>query len=185
MEHPKRKVKTKVKISWEQKEFLRWNKKHFSSLLKGYHWSKYKKNFGRWEPDFKVFYSTLIRTNASILVILNSSEMWWRNFSIYNTMMKITKERLSNAWIHCYVRNRCKNKVNAGRWMVCKIARFVNNLSIPRGRYIDIKFLSNLVTSSKRTTLSTFSLRSPTIIEIAGLRLPMLFTRTSKESQKD
>ena len=69
--------------------------------------------------------------------------------------------------------------------MVCKIARFVNNLSIPRGRYIDIKFLSNIVTSSKRTPLSTFSLRSPTIIEIAGLRLPMLFTRTSKESQKD
>ena len=69
--------------------------------------------------------------------------------------------------------------------MVCKIARFVNNLSIPRDRYSDIKFLSNIVTSSKRIPLSTFSLRSPTIIEIAGLRLPMFFTRTSKESQKD
>ena len=28
------KVKTKVWISWEHKEFLRWNKKHFSSFLK-------------------------------------------------------------------------------------------------------------------------------------------------------
>ena len=69
--------------------------------------------------------------------------------------------------------------------MVGKIARFVNNLSIPRDRYSDIKFLSNIVTSSKRIPLSTFSLRSPTIIEIAGLRLPMFFIRTSKESQKD
>ena len=33
------KVKTKIEISWEQKELLRWNKKYFSSFLKGYHWS--------------------------------------------------------------------------------------------------------------------------------------------------
>ena len=30
------KVKTRSKISWERKELLRWNKKHFSSLLKGF-----------------------------------------------------------------------------------------------------------------------------------------------------
>ena len=29
------KVKTKIKISWEQNKPLRWNKKHFSSFLKG------------------------------------------------------------------------------------------------------------------------------------------------------
>ena len=29
-----RKFKTKIWISWERKELLRWNKKHFSSLLK-------------------------------------------------------------------------------------------------------------------------------------------------------
>ena len=30
------KVVTKTKISWERKEFWRWNKKHFSSFLKGF-----------------------------------------------------------------------------------------------------------------------------------------------------
>ena len=29
-------VKTKVLISWELKEFLRWKKKHFSAILKGF-----------------------------------------------------------------------------------------------------------------------------------------------------
>ena len=33
-------VKTKILISWERKEHLRWNKKHFSSILKDYDWSK-------------------------------------------------------------------------------------------------------------------------------------------------
>ena len=33
-------VKTIVWISWERKEFLRWDKKQFSSFLKGFHWSK-------------------------------------------------------------------------------------------------------------------------------------------------
>ena len=32
----KQKIVTKTKISWERKELLRWNKKHFSSLLKGF-----------------------------------------------------------------------------------------------------------------------------------------------------
>ena len=30
------KVMTKIEISWERKELLRWNKKHFSSILKGF-----------------------------------------------------------------------------------------------------------------------------------------------------
>ena len=34
------KVVTKSKISWERKELLRWNKKHFSSFLKGFESSK-------------------------------------------------------------------------------------------------------------------------------------------------
>ena len=34
------KFNTKIKISWEQEEFLRWNKKHISSFLKGFHWNK-------------------------------------------------------------------------------------------------------------------------------------------------
>ena len=34
------KVKTKIEMSREQKELLRWNKNHFSNLLKGFHWRK-------------------------------------------------------------------------------------------------------------------------------------------------
>ena len=30
------KAKTKIETSWEQKELLRWNEKHFSSFLKGF-----------------------------------------------------------------------------------------------------------------------------------------------------
>ena len=32
---------------------VRWNNKHFSSFLKGYHWSK-NDFFGRSEPDFNI-----------------------------------------------------------------------------------------------------------------------------------
>ena len=40
------KVQTKIYISWEQKELLRWNEKHFSSFVKDFRWIKYlgKKN---------------------------------------------------------------------------------------------------------------------------------------------
>ena len=34
------KVKTKTEIPWERKEPLRWNKKHFSSLLNWFQWRK-------------------------------------------------------------------------------------------------------------------------------------------------
>ena len=34
-----------MQISQKQKELLTWNKKHFSSLLKGFHWSKQKNKF--------------------------------------------------------------------------------------------------------------------------------------------
>ena len=34
------KFKTKIQISWEQKELLRWNKKYFSSFLKGFRMPK-------------------------------------------------------------------------------------------------------------------------------------------------
>ena len=34
------KIMTKTYISWEWKELLRWNKKHFSSFLKGFQLSK-------------------------------------------------------------------------------------------------------------------------------------------------
>ena len=55
------KVKTKIEISWEWKELLRWNKKHFLSFLKGFIFFiisslKQIKNyfFGRWESDFNI-----------------------------------------------------------------------------------------------------------------------------------
>ena len=40
-------VKTKISISWEWKELLRENKKHFSSFFQGFHWSKQNNFFVR------------------------------------------------------------------------------------------------------------------------------------------
>ena len=48
------KILTKTEISWEWNELLRWNKKHFSSILKGFQSSKQHNFFGGWESDFKV-----------------------------------------------------------------------------------------------------------------------------------
>ena len=35
----------KIEMLWEEKEVLRWNKKHFSSFSKGFHWSKQNNHF--------------------------------------------------------------------------------------------------------------------------------------------
>ena len=45
--------KSRQKLSWEQKELLKQNKKHFSLTLKGFHWVK-KHFFGRWESEEKM-----------------------------------------------------------------------------------------------------------------------------------
>ena len=50
-------VKAKILISWERRGLWRWNKRHFSSFLKGFHWSILKKCFARWESDYKIFSS--------------------------------------------------------------------------------------------------------------------------------
>ena len=47
------KSNTKIWIFWERRELIGWNKKQFSLLLKGFHWSKYSNFFGRGESDFK------------------------------------------------------------------------------------------------------------------------------------
>ena len=47
------KYQGKILLSWEQKELLRSNKKHFSSILKDFHWSKWNKFLGRWESNSK------------------------------------------------------------------------------------------------------------------------------------
>ena len=40
------KIMTKTYISWEWKELLKWNKKHFSSFLKGFQLSKIVSDLG-------------------------------------------------------------------------------------------------------------------------------------------
>ena len=47
----KTKKSRKNLISWERKELLRWNKKHFSSILKGFQLSKLSHT---WECIFKI-----------------------------------------------------------------------------------------------------------------------------------
>ena len=39
-----KKIKAKTFIPWEQKELLNWNKKHFSSFLKGFQFPKLVSN---------------------------------------------------------------------------------------------------------------------------------------------
>ena len=68
-------------------------------------------------------------------------------------MMKTAIERLFDARIHYYARIRCKNKVNAEKVKVCKMGRFVSNLSIPHGQCYGIKFFANTVTRIKRITI--------------------------------
>ena len=47
-------VKTKIWISWERKELLRSNKKHFSSFFNpSFHWRVKKMFFGRWDSEIK------------------------------------------------------------------------------------------------------------------------------------
>ena len=59
----------KTWLSWEQKEVLRWNKKPFSSLLKGYHWSK-KVFSERWGSGFKyIHYITPLENKLSNVYI--------------------------------------------------------------------------------------------------------------------
>ena len=48
------KIRTKMQMPQERKELLTWNKKHFSSFLKGSHWSKHNNLFRRWEYNFKL-----------------------------------------------------------------------------------------------------------------------------------
>ena len=47
------KVRTRIWISEERKELLRWNKKHSSSFLSVLIEANKTKFFGRWESDFK------------------------------------------------------------------------------------------------------------------------------------
>ena len=51
--HMAEKVRTRIWISEERKELLRWNKKHSSSFLSVLIEANKTKFFGRWESDFK------------------------------------------------------------------------------------------------------------------------------------
>ena len=103
----------------------------------------------------KVFYSMLNRTSVSIFVIPNHPEMWWRKrdskviLSIYDIIMTTTTERLFNAWIHYYAGIRCKNKVNARRWIVCEMGWLVNNSTITSSQcnvyWISLNFIKTKV----------------------------------------
>ena len=48
------KVIIKIWISWEQKELLIWNKKHFLSFSRAFNEENIANFFGRWDSDFKI-----------------------------------------------------------------------------------------------------------------------------------
>ena len=73
------KAKPKNWISWEQKELLRWNNKHFSSFLKSFCWSKYNHFLEGESPTlndsvylntFSYWYFLHIKQNSSVRLAL-------------------------------------------------------------------------------------------------------------------
>ena len=87
------KVKTKMSISWEQKELLIWNKKHFSWLLKGFRWSKWNNFFGRWEPYFKHDESYLL----TVPKLEHQSCFWHLVTALYHKCVKLMSRWLGLA----------------------------------------------------------------------------------------
>ena len=78
---------TKMSRKKLNKEFLKWNKQHFSSFLKDYHRSKLKTNFGRWMSDLKIistFRTAKYFTHSSLV---NCYSIW---LSIFRCAIKIS-----------------------------------------------------------------------------------------------
>ena len=81
------KFKTKIQTSWERKELLRWNKKYFSSFLKGFQLTK-----------------NCLRPESAPLSI--SKIKWWVTYiQIYensprNAMVKLSRPRSSGVEIY-------------------------------------------------------------------------------------
>ena len=80
-------VKTKTWISWEQKDLLRWNKMHFSSFLKDFHWSN-KEIFFFLEGESPTLIYSIISFNRDlegriqILVLKKRAINSWVIFSL-------------------------------------------------------------------------------------------------------
>ena len=74
------KIKTKIKISWEQRELLRWNKKH-PSFLKSYHWSKWKEFF--FEGDSLTLSHSSWRLKSFLNLVISLSVRLFQNGSCW------------------------------------------------------------------------------------------------------
>ena len=57
--------KVKIKVSWERRNLLRWNKMHFSSLLKDLNWWKPTYFFCRWVSNFNLLLMEHIQPHGS------------------------------------------------------------------------------------------------------------------------
>ena len=101
-----------MSIFWEQNELLRWNKKYFSSLLKGFHWSKWNNVFGRWESDFKRYKSYLL----TVPKLEHQSGFWQLVTALYHNCVK-----LMSRWVGLALRfdtwniDFCKNTSNKNK----------------------------------------------------------------------
>ena len=114
---------------------------------------------------FKVFFSTLNRSllwsflfsqivreyggvREKIKLIFPNMISWWQ----------LLQRGIFDAWIHWYARISLKN---AGRWMVCKMGRFVNNSMIWVYPAVNVMVSTSLralslVSNQKKTTLNIF-----------------------------
>ena len=106
------KVKTKIQMSWERKELLRWNKKHFTPFERVFYLSKWNIFFGRWEPDFKNIQHIVYMIHLRLFLKLTGfclSGFWLRKNCSDLTKYWIPRREKEGKWhvknsaIDCYV----------------------------------------------------------------------------------
>ena len=81
-------VKTKIYIYWEQNELLRWNKKHFSSFIKSFHWNL-QNNFLEGES------STLSNSFKVMFENINVIRIFWEPLDFYSILRNQCKSARS------------------------------------------------------------------------------------------
>ena len=107
-------VETKIQISREWKELLRWNKKHFSSFLKSFNWSKQKNLLGVGEsPPLSMIVSKEFYKKKVNVTFCFHNYLWpfKRNYkwdktliTLFPVLQKKSKNKNSNQFF-CLVEN--------------------------------------------------------------------------------
>ena len=87
------KVRPKMKISQERKELLTWYKKHFSSFLKDFHWSKKTTFLVGQSLTLSNLYSKQIINNLETFIVLISVFSIWK-------LLQVLKKAFIKIMVH-------------------------------------------------------------------------------------